>query len=276
MFQITDDKLPWFLDAIPYIIDYEVSKDIDRRKQLQQLAKVIIQKLPLDKNGDLIFDLDEAADLHANAVDMLKNVVGVDVFTTFADVDDIDLSSTSQVADRSLDNAKGAVYDAMGIASNLFNSEGNLSVDKSAKIDAGSIRQLILQFEIFYNKIVLENTTRPKKYKFRFYMLDTTEFNYQDLAKFYKESMNNGDSKLLPQICMGRSQSSILHLVNMENNILELSYVFVPPLQSSSTGADDLDKLKQGRGSDSNTKGRPALADDQKSDKTIQNIESAS
>jgi len=27
---------------------------------MQQLLKIIIQKLPLDKNGDLIFDVDEA------------------------------------------------------------------------------------------------------------------------------------------------------------------------------------------------------------------------
>jgi len=35
---------------------------------LQQLLKVIIQKLPLDKNGDLIFDVDEAKDIHNNTV----------------------------------------------------------------------------------------------------------------------------------------------------------------------------------------------------------------
>jgi hypothetical protein len=40
----------------------------------------------MDKNGDLIFDLDEAQDIHENAVDMLKRAIGVDVLTTFADV----------------------------------------------------------------------------------------------------------------------------------------------------------------------------------------------
>ena len=46
----------------------------------------------MDKNGDLIFDIDEARDIHSNAVEMLKHAVGVDVLTTFADVDSIDMS----------------------------------------------------------------------------------------------------------------------------------------------------------------------------------------
>ena len=43
----------------------------------------------MDKNGDLIFDVDEARDIHNNAVHMLKRAVGVDVLTTFTDVDSI-------------------------------------------------------------------------------------------------------------------------------------------------------------------------------------------
>jgi hypothetical protein len=32
--------------------------------------------LPIDKNGNLIFDLDEAKDLHNNAVAMMKKAIG--------------------------------------------------------------------------------------------------------------------------------------------------------------------------------------------------------
>ena len=52
----------------------------------------------MDKNGDLIFDVDEARDIHNNAVAMLKRAVGVDVITTFADVDSIDISDKNTSA----------------------------------------------------------------------------------------------------------------------------------------------------------------------------------
>ena len=65
---------------------------------MQKLLKIIIQKLPLDKNGDLIFDVEEAQDIHNNVVNMLRKAVGVDVVTTFADVDSIDLSDKNTTA----------------------------------------------------------------------------------------------------------------------------------------------------------------------------------
>ena len=52
----------------------------------------------MDKNGDLIFDVDEARDIHNNAVEMLRRAVGVDVLTTFTDVDSVDLSDKNTTA----------------------------------------------------------------------------------------------------------------------------------------------------------------------------------
>lgn len=71
----------------------------------------------MDKNGDLIFDVDEARDIHNNAVHMLKRAVGVDVLTTFTDVDSIDLSdkNTSTTTD-DLEKVERALFNAFGIS----------------------------------------------------------------------------------------------------------------------------------------------------------------
>ena len=76
----------------------------------------------MDKNGDLIFDLDEAQDIHENAVDMLKRAIGVDVLTTFADVtveDLADKNTTTKTDD--LERLERTVYNSLGISRNLFN-----------------------------------------------------------------------------------------------------------------------------------------------------------
>ncbi len=78
-FSLNDADRPMFINAIPAILDLDAAQDLDRRKQMQQLLKIVIQKLPLDKNGDLIFDVDEARDIHNNAVEMLIHAIGVDV-----------------------------------------------------------------------------------------------------------------------------------------------------------------------------------------------------
>jgi hypothetical protein len=78
--------VPTFVNAIPALLDLDAAQDLDRRKQMQKLLKIIVQKLPIDKNGDLIFDVEEARDIHNNGVEMLKRAIGVDVLTTFTDV----------------------------------------------------------------------------------------------------------------------------------------------------------------------------------------------
>jgi hypothetical protein len=155
------------------------------------------------------------------------------------------------------------------------------------------MRSLLFQFHIFYDRICQEIVGgNKKKYKFRLYMLETTQYNYKDLSKMYKEQVQIGYSKMLPQIAMGHSQSSIIHTAFFENQVLDLSELMVPPLMSSTMNADtlrQLDTKKQSGSSnsqnttedkakvlktDEKSAGRPEKDDSQKSEKTIANKES--
>jgi len=91
-FNLNGEDFPPMIAVIPAIIDLDAAQDLDRRKMQQQLLKIIIQKMPIDKNGDLVFDVDEAQQLHNNAVQMLSKAIGIDVLTTFADVDVADMA----------------------------------------------------------------------------------------------------------------------------------------------------------------------------------------
>ena len=94
-FNLNGEDFPPFMSVIPAIIDLDEAKALDKKKMLQQLLKIIIQKMPIDKNGDLVFDVDEAQQLHNNAVQMLSKAIGVDVLTTFADVNVADMSDNN-------------------------------------------------------------------------------------------------------------------------------------------------------------------------------------
>ena len=292
-FSFDNGDIPLFVNAIPSILDLDAAQDLDRRKQMQKLLKIVIQKLPMDKNGDLIFDVDEARDIHNNAVEMLKRAIGVDVLTTFADIDSIDMSdkNTTTTSD-DLEKVERTVFNSLGVSQNLFNTDGNLSLEKSILNDEGSVRSLLLQFNMFFDAITQAKSTNKKKYNFRLYMLETTQYNYKDLSKLYKEQVQMGYSKMLPQIALGHSQSSIINTAYFENEVLHLSEVMIPPLMSSTMNLQDLKgNGEQGKNNESgNSKtqkpvegatsdkkaGRPEKADGQKSEKTIQNKESMS
>ena len=280
--------IPLFINAIPAILDLDAAQDLDRRKQMQKLLKIIVQKLPIDKNGDLIFDVDEARDIHNNAVQMLRRAVGVDVLTTFADIDSIDMSDKNTTTSQDdLAKVERSVFNALGISQNVFNTDGNLSLSQSILNDEGAFRTLLLQFEIFFDRIVQSLSVAKKKYNFRLYMLETTQYNYKEIAKLYKEQVQLGYSKMLPQIALGHSQSSILNTAYFENEVMHLSEIMLPPLMSSTLKMDDLKgkssqtqtqktQTKTGGQTSENSAGRPEKPDAEKSTKTIQNRESMS
>ena len=289
-FNFNGNDIPMFINAIPALLDLDAAQDLDRRKQMQKLLKIIVQKLPLDKNGDLIFDVDEARDIHNNGVEMLKRAIGVDVLTTFTEVESIDLSdkNTSTSID-DLEKVERAVFNAFGISQNLFNTDGNLSLEKSILNDESNMRNLLMQFTMLFQKIIRQKFSSNKKYYFTFYMLETTQYNYKELSKIYKEQTQIGYSKMLPQIALGHSQSFILNTIHFENEVLHLSEIMIPPLMSSTlSSADILGKTSQNNqtksqssqknsNQDSNgATGRPEKSDDEKSEKTIQNKESMS
>lgn len=122
-------------------------------------------------------------------------------------------------------------------------------------------------------------------------MLETTQYNYKDLSKMYKEQTQIGFSKMLPQIALGQSQSFILNTAHFENEVLHLSEIMIPPLMSSTlNGEDILGKKDQNSSNTSQNKtsgntttvktetkesGRPEKANDEKSEKTIANRQAA-
>lgn len=268
------DDYPLFIATIPTIIDLDEAQDLDRKKMQQQLLKIIIQTLPIDKNGDLIFDIDEAQALHNNVVGMLSKAIGVDVLTTFADVKIEDLldddSSTS--ADQ-LEKIERAVFNESGIPKNVFNSDGNLALDKSVLNDESLMVDLMRQYTKFLNLVVKKfNTTNKVTYKVQ--LLNTTIYNYKELAQVYQSQTTIGFSKMLPQIALGQSQSVILATNYFENEVLDLVHKFIPPMSSNTMSNDALETLTDGKGK----AGRPTKESqgESVSEKTIQNRESES
>ena len=58
-------------------------------------------------------------------------------------------------------------------------------------------------------------------------------YNYLELAKIYKEQVQLGYSKMLPQIALGHSQSSVIANAHFENEVLKLYEIMIPPIMSS-------------------------------------------
>ena len=262
-------------------MDLEEAQGLDKDKMKQQLIRLIIQEMPIDKNGDLIFDVDEAQALHSNAVKMVGDAVGIDVLTTFADVKVEDLADHGNVSSvDQLDKVERTVYNEAGVSQMQFNTNGNIALEKSIANDEATMTNLLLQFEEYAEELLKPFNKNINRLQYKVQMLPTTIYNYKDLSKIYKEQTQIGFSKLLPQVALGQSQSIVLATAIFENDMLHLEEVMVPPMSSNTMSAAN--KEEQSKKTNKTVEdgreqgGRPELPDDEKSEKTIANRESMS
>jgi hypothetical protein len=236
------------------ISDY---KEIEKERSLQELYKLFIQKMPLDKDGNLIFDIAETEAFHTNGASVLADSPGVDILTTFADVEMINLQENNRALRNDLEIASNSFFNESGTSKMIFSATGNIALDKSVKTDEGLMQILLDQYEFFLNSF-LQMLFNNRKYYYQLIILPITIFNRQEMSKFYREQASYGYTRMPATIASGISQSAFLASLTFENDILNLSERMIP-LSSSYTQSGGADE------------GRPAIPDEQKTDKTIQN-----
>ena len=281
-FNLNSSDFPLFIAVIPKLLDLEDAQDLDKKRMAQQLLRLVIQEMPLDKNFESVFDIPEIQAFHDNAVQMVGDAIGMSVLTTLANVKVEDLSDGAQTAAGidQLDKIERTVYNEAGVSQMQFNTDGNIALEKSIANDEATMTDLLLQFQSFAEDLLRFVNKNINRLHYKVSMLPTTIYNYKDLAKIYKEHTALGFSKLLPQVALGHPQSVVMATAYFENDMLHLEEVFIPPqnsnTMSSSPTAPSKKTTKDTEASGGEVGGRPELPDDEKSTKTIQNEESAS
>jgi len=128
-----------------------------------------------------------------------------------------------------------------------------LALEKASAVDESHVRDFIFEFTELFSRILRNKFPGNKKWCLHFNMLETTIYNYKELSKMYKEHTQLGFSKVLPQIALGHSQSSIYATAYFENNVMKLQELMIPPLMSSTlNGKDILPGAQQNAQSDAN------------------------
>ena len=253
----------------------------EEKRDENELYKLLIQQMPIDKDGELVFQLEETADIHESVAEMLKDMDTVDVLTTFGDTSLESLQDTtaaSQSADR-LEKYRKNAWDALGRGNILFNPDGSSALAYMIKKDESLMIGFLNAYETWI-KFHLNDKFARKGLRFDFEILPTTVFNREDLQSAYFRGAQYGYSKMFAGVAMGIKQTSQLSLMHLENDYLKMHEKMIP-LQSSYTSSGKIENSSQkgnnsGQGNNlGNTGGRPELPDEEKSEKTQANIAAA-
>lgn len=287
-FCFSGDCTPPLIASIPDLKQLKDAVKREEKRDENELYKLLIERMPITSDGELVFQLDEVADIHSSVAAMLSDIDTVDVLTTFGETDLESLQETTaatQSADR-IEKYKKNAYDALGRSSIIFNADGSSTLAYAIKKDEALMQSFLNMYETWIRFHINEKFARTGL-TFDFEILPTTVFNRKDLQSTYFSGAQYGYSKMLAGVSMGIKQMDQLAIMNFENDFLKMSEKMIP-LQSSFTtsGTEVAAEGKNGNSSqnsssssqnkDINNKGgRPELPDEEKSEKTQANIAAA-
>ena len=254
---LIDDR-PMFLNIISAEEEYDDAKSINRERDLEEIRKILVQHVPHLQDGGLLFEPEEAVEMHKGAVDMLKKNENLSVLTSYADVDAIVSKTSNDNALNSVDKALSNIYAEAGSSSQLFGTDSNLSLSTSITNDMALMMILAQKLETFITSIINEKYGNSNV-TFTYKILPISYYNQKEYAETSLKLANSGYSFLLPALAMDISQRELNNVKDLENDVLKLKEKLLP-LSTSYTETGNV--------------GRPEKDAQDKSEKTIANEKS--
>jgi len=254
---LIDDR-PVFLNIITAALEYDEAKDINKERDLEEIRKILVQRIPHLTDGGLLFEPDEAVEMHKGAVDMMRKNPNLSVLTTYADVDAIVSKTANDNSLNSVDKALTNIYAESGSSSQLFGTDSNLSLSTSITNDMALMMVLARKLDNLITSIVNARYGNTN-ISFTFRILPVSYYNQKEYVETTLKLANSGYSFLLPALAMDISQRELNDLKDLENDVLDLKEKLIP-LSTSYTESGNV--------------GRPTKDAQDKSAKTVANEES--
>lgn len=255
-FTFFDDGRPLFIDMIPATIQYDEAVDNERERELEEIRKIIVQRIPHLQDGQLLFEPEEALEMHRGAVNMMQSNKNLSILTTYADVDSVVSRTTNDNAVNAIEKMQQNVYANAGVSGQIFAPTGTQALPYSIKNDISLMMILGNKYARLVGFIV--NTLFANaNVNFTYLMLPVGEYNRSDYITDTLKLAQSGYSFLLPAAAAGLNQYELMNTKALENEVLKLTEVLIP-LSSSYTQS-------------TNPVGAPEKKLEDKAQKTIQN-----
>lgn len=265
--------LPFFLATIPAISRLRDYQKADLDSVQNELSKLVINKIPLDKENELAFELPEVEAIHRGIVDMLSDNPHVDVITTFCDTQVASLGSTVDNVRNDLGAITHLVYNEAGVSKQLFDNDSAISIQYSVQNDLSLVLALLRPVQRWLTYIVNYKFGKNSEYFYKINLLPISHYNRKEMSDLFLKGAQYGYSKFYAGAALGIKQSDLIALTMVENEFLDLDARMIP-LQSSHTTANSVTASRASNNTSTDEGGRPAQELDETSEKTVENKES--
>ena len=265
--------LPFFIQTIPAISRLRDYQKADLDSVQNELSKLVINKIPLDKENELAFELPEVEAVHRGIVDMLSDNPHVDVITTFCNTQVASLGSTVDNVRNDLGAITHLVYNEAGVSKQLFDNDSAISIQYSVQNDLSLVLALLRPVQRWLTYIVNYKFGKNSEYFYKINLLPISHYNRKEMSDLFLKGAQYGYSKFYAGAALGIKQSDLIALTMVENEFLDLDARMIP-LQSSHTTANSVTASRASNNTSTDEGGRPAQELDETSEKTVENKES--
>ncbi|OUA16673.1 hypothetical protein [Bacillus thuringiensis] len=256
--------LPPFYATFESIYDIDIAKKMRDTKEELGNYKVMVQKLPMRKdsdiNNDFAIDYETMMQFHNQVCKVVPKQVGV--ITSPMEIDEFKFEEQKADSDK-IAKTERDLFNGFGVSQALFNAEklnaGSLAM--SIKTDEMIVFNIARQFERWLNR-KLKNRVK----NFKATILDVTYFNKDEVFESALKAAQFGmPTASIACATQGITQSSMLNLSFLENEVLNLHDKLVPLASSHTQSKEDgqkSDKDNQNGNNDPNDEGgRPEKKD---------------
>ena len=267
----TFNGLPPFLSVIPTTVDYKEAVETENERREEEIKKIIVQKIPHNTStNELLFEPDEAEEIHSGTVGMMKGEKNIRVLTTYADVDAIVSKTTADSNSNTLETMINSIYLEAGVSNQMFSALGSNSTDASNKNDLAFAMVLARKFGIFVTNIV-NSLYANGNINFKYTILPVSWQNQSEYISDSFKLAGSGYSWLLPALAMDLSQRDIVNIKDLENDVLGLKDKLMPLGSAYTQSAASQQTTKNPEEAIEDSKpGQPKKTDDQKKESTTQ------
>ena len=237
---------PMLISLVRDILDLDLYKKLKLQSARTDNYKAIVVEVPIDKEAvDKPLLTPDTLGIFAeiNKESMTEDI-GL-IHTLGSKGEAISFKDSSNTRNNVADSTDD-IYNSAGISKELFNgSASGTAVTLSVENDSGIIYDVYRQFERWVNRYIKINKYNKPQFKFKFFLMDMTIYNKDDVIARYKDACTLGVPAIGEYMaCLGKTPSRVQGSFIVQEDIFGFSQK-MKPLSTSYTQTDD------------NTGGRP-------------------
>jgi hypothetical protein len=245
VFCFAEDTTPLLISALQELAKLKDAVGREEKRDENELYKLLIQRMPIDNNGHLVFELDEVAEIHAGVAGMLRDLDTVDVLTTFGEttLENLQDSSAATQANNRIEKYSDNAWDALGLSKLFFNADNSSSLAYVIK-RIESVMQECINAYAKWIKFLINSRFSRTGLTFDFEILPTTKYNIDDYMQYYLQAAQFGYPRMRVAAVLGMKQLSLVSAIDFENEFLNLDEKMVPLMSSYTQTGDEKSEEK--------------------------------